>query len=682
MLALSTAGDSSDRLRLAEYAARLEQSQRPDGGWAFDVEEPVNTSLSQLVLMALREAARDGIGVRRETWRRAADYWRGIQQNDGGWQVAGSADWVDIFGVPDKQGRARAALGLTMSALSSLAICEEMVAAQPLGGRVDCCASTPADSALRRGLQWLDERRQADSVTTSAKTVAAYYLNGLDRSSMIVDRLFAERDWYRPAARDLLLRRDYETGVWKGNNSIVATSHALSFLAKGLAPVLVVKLRSGPGENRRKGAGLIEDWNRHPGEMTALLRELCRVSGWPRLLSSQEVCLQDLDLQVAAARLSQSPVLLLTGSSAPDFSPAEVEMIGEYVRRGGVVFAVRSCSGGDFERGVRDLAAAIFPEEPLAPLPYGHPIYNSEFALGAEDAVLWGVEAGCRTAFVYCPEDLACLWAALEPEFPEGSSVRSPRRRALEIGMSVISFAAGRNPKDRLAASQSRERQQVPLPGSRPPFIARLRHEGGADVAGFALGNLCRAVEQAIGVPVPTEERSVAWDDPRLFRYPLLFLHGSRAFVPTVADRRKLRQHLDHGGVLIADACCGSPTFDVAFRKFAALLYPKHPLRVIPHGHEIYSGRNGSQIDRVHLRRRVAGQGGIEVIESVPEIEGIEVDGRYVVLYSRWDLSCALDGRGATRCAGYVRDDAVRLAVNLVLYGMLQDLTRAGPDAP
>jgi hypothetical protein len=58
------------------------------------------------------------------------------------------------------------------------------------------------------------------------------------------------------------------------------------------------------------------------------------------------------------------------------------------------------------------------------------------------------------------------------------------------------------------------------------------------------------------------------------------------------------------------------------------------------------------------------------VREVAPEFEGVKIKERYAVIFSRYDLSCALEHQESLDCQGYVRDDAARLAINLVLYAV------------
>ena len=63
--------------------------------------------------------------------------------------------------------------------------------------------------------------------------------------------------------------------------------------------------------------------------------------------------------------------------------------------------------------------------------------------------------------------------------------------------------------------------------------------------------------------------------------------------------------------------------------------------------------------------------------EGEPFLEGIQIKGRYCVIYSKYDLSCALERQASVACAGYDHHDAVRIAVNVIRYALLQDISYA-----
>ena len=45
----------------------------------------------------------------------------------------------------------------------------------------------------------------------------------------------------------------------------------------------------------------------------------------------------------------------------------------------------------------------------------------------------------------------------------------------------------------------------------------------------------------------------------------------------------------------------------------------------------------------------------------------------YAVIYSKYDISCALERQSSVACLGYVAEDATKIAINIVLYSILQD---------
>ena len=125
----------------------------------------------------------------------------------------------------------------------------------------------------------------------------------------------------------------------------------------------------------------------------------------------------------------------------------------------------------------------------------------------------------------------------------------------------------------------------------------------------------------------------------------------------------------------MADACCGARQFDSAFRGFMRDLYPDRKLERIPHDHDLFTSEDLHDLRKVERRVAVQGENAtIEggVVRGEPFLEGIKIDGRYVVIYSKHDISCALERQASIACAGYVTDDAVRISVNILLYSMLR----------
>jgi hypothetical protein len=245
---------------------------------------------------------------------------------------------------------------------------------------------------------------------------------------------------------------------------------------------------------------------------------------------------------------------------------------------------------------------------------------------------------------------------------------------SLMLGVNVVAYATGRELLDKL----QRPKEMTLIKDNRLDEgqlkIARLRHTGGWDTAPNALKNLQTALA-AVNVDVTAETPNLAANDPALFDYPLLYMHGRNNFQFSEEERTSLHRFLVNGGFLFADACCGSPQFDESFRNLIKQMFGR-PLERIPIDHEIYNLKLGHDVRRVTLRMPAANPQAsslqIDVSIGEPVLEGIKVDDRYIVVYSKYDLSCALERQATRACAGYPTEDAVRIAVNLVLYGLVQ----------
>jgi hypothetical protein len=97
----------------------------------------------------------------------------------------------------------------------------------------------------------------------------------------------------------------------------------------------------------------------------------------------------------------------------------------------------------------------------------------------------------------------------------------------------------------------------------------------------------------------------------------------------------------------------------------------------LPPDHPIYTQEfRGSLLERVTLRdpqvRSEDDPLRATLTEITPLLEGLELNGRLVVVFSPYDLSCALENQPSLECKGYIKQDAVRLGINILLYALGQ----------
>jgi len=679
LMALAAAKDPNDLARITTLANRLEGAQAkvggdevPSGGWSYNDQldfggDPSNT---QYAILALREAAEYGVPVARVVWERARGYWIKMQNPDGGWGYV----------------RGTSTGSMTVAGIASLSIAEQMLVSDEgvtPDGQAPCCREPEEDNSIERGVGWLS-KRFAVGHNPGHTTWLLYYLYGLERAGRLSgQRFFDQHDWYREGAVFLIDGQNPVAGHWVGAGSyeshpVLATSFSLLFLSKGLSPVLINKLKFGPHPAKRPLELADANWNRHPRDVRNLVDSLSGMKGWPSLMTTQ-----DLDLARAAASgdvdaLLQAPVLYLSSPERPEFTEAELKLLKDYVQNGGFIFGVPTCRSDAFEAGFRELTRQILPpgENELKPLTTEHPVFRSEYNLQNLGIELQGAETGCRTAVMYCAEDLGCYWQYATKHAPPNRNPQLTANvlRATKIGTNVIAYATGREILNKLEMPQLESNAGEDSIERGLLQIAQIRHAGAWNAAPRALKNLLTALNQTAGISVSPQARDLLLADPQVYNYPLIYMHGRQQFQFNKQERERLRQYLENGGVLFADSCCGAKLFDKSFREMLQAVFPDKKLERIPVEHELFSEQIGHDVRK--LKRRVMDGTGANAKAQVKELdtllEGIELDGRYAVIYSKYDLSCALERQSTIQCEGYTPDDAVKLATNIVLYSVLQ----------
>ncbi len=651
-MALLAAGDIDRDLPLIQRNARfLEATLVPSGpragAWGYGMGGTRwDNSNTQFAILGLHAAAEAGVQIDRGVWERAYRHFVLFQNNDGSWSY---------------QGRSRGTGSMTVAGISSLVIAAlhlDRGKERVVGGRIVGCGEVREPEAVRRAILWLGRSSgivygpagAVDRITNpNSGAWILYYLYGLERAGRLSGRrFFGLHDWYRDGASWLVRVQDPLSGAWKGANletPTIATSFALLFLSKGLAPVLINKLKHG------SAGGVDDDWNIDPHDVRYLTREVARLWGhrlnW-QIIEADKATVDDL---------LQAPILFLNGHRAPVFSEEERRVLREYVMQGGVIFAEACCASRAFDEGFRKLVADLFPEGQLMPLPDDHPIWRAQFPL-EPDGSLWGMTLGCRTSIIYSPEDLSCYWQ--NPQWPESV-------RRIRIGVNVVAYVTGREiPPDKLSARRAVKLAETD-PGARDTLrVGKLRHGGDWNAAPLAIAHLMAHLRDEFGMRVALQPQAIGPGDPELYRFPLLYMHGRNRFSFSDEEVAALRGHLERGGTLFADACCGSEPFDEAFRDLVRRLFPNRALEPIPPDDPLFSEQYGYELSTVRYTSAMPQR------QGPPILEGVKIDDRWAIIYSRWDLSCALERRQGADCRGYVPESAVKIATNIVLYALLR----------
>jgi hypothetical protein len=120
---------------------------------------------------------------------------------------------------------------------------------------------------------------------------------------------------------------------------------------------------------------------------------------------------------------------------------------------------------------------------------------------------------------------------------------------------------------------------------------------------------------------------------------------------------------------LFADACCGADTFDKSFRQFIVQLFPNAKLEQVPLNDDLFGAEiNGIPLGEQTIECRTEVRGPMRPMP--PYLEGIKHQGRWVVLYSKYDIGCALEKHQASDCRGYSPASAEKIARAALLYSL------------
>ena len=676
-MVLALVAPDADRLQLARNVKWLEDGQirqgATAGSWSYHHNRGNgDNSNSQYAMLGLHEASEAGIQVDPDVWQLAQKYWVSCQVNDGSWGYT--------------LGNLGGSGSMTCAGITSLWITSQHLLAadaKAAGDSVTCCGGGRSPQQLERGLAWLGSRFSVvENPGTRGQTWLYFYLYGLAGVGRFTARRYiGNADWYLEGAKMFIASQDPLDGTFKGSHEdkVVATSFALLFLAKGRRPVIVSKSRHLPDP----------DWNRHGHEVAHLVRHVEQrwKRDYPAGLSWHVVDTPSAGLD----DLLQAPVLWLSGSRGLDLGPGAGKKLRAYLDDGGFIFAEACCpESAGFDADLRRLMEEAFPEPEFRflLLPPEHPAWNAEEIVPASlQRPLLGIDYGCRTSVIYAPPtdnlpggampSLGCLWElGGSSKDSLADTIRREVDAALAIGTNVLAYATNRQlkRKDELFALPERPTNPEVDPAARGRLaIGKLRHAGMCNAAPAALANVLRAAARELGAEVDDAPQMIDPSDEAIFGYHLLFMHGRSGFALDDAGRANLAAFLDRGGLLLADSICGSKEFSDAFRAEIEAILPAATLEEIPADDPLFTpAYGGFDIRRVTLRQPLAGDGRLDAREQLitPKLQGIRSGDRWAVIFSPYDLSCALEKQNSLQCTGYGSDDAQRIALNLLLYSL------------
>lgn len=432
-------------------------------------------------------------------------------------------------------------------------------------------------------------------------------------------------------------------------------------------PALVGKMALGPVRwvTREGQRVMYRDWMTDPADVTTLLE-------WTNEKLGINYRAMETDFAHFSYDPRELPALLFSGHNSFQLTDDVRAKLARYVMDGGTIIGDACCGWDDFAQAFRREMELIFPGRPLRKMLPEEPLFSSYYRLGSftyqkadgsqydEAPCLESIDFGCRSGVIFSPTDMSCGWDG--HDHPRG--LRLVIDVARQVGANLITYILGSYQLARFL-STTKVYYEADAP-SRDDFVfAQLMHDGDWDPDPSAVHNLLKFARDNSTLEVKFKRQNVRLNDPRVATYPMLYITGHREFVWSDEETAMLQRYLKAGGLLLADACCGRVSFDLGFRREIAKVFPDARMERIPLDHPVY--HNLFDIQRVEYTPRVREDfGSLEA----PELEGISIDGRLAVIYSRFDLGNGWEQFPHAYSYGLKDEAALQIGANAIVYAV------------
>jgi hypothetical protein len=688
-------------------------------GWSYPGHDLADNSNTQYALLGLYAAKTAEAKIDDTVWKAILEFYTRSQQAAG--PTAGYWGYYNNKAFDgDRASFSMTVAGVCGLLIAAMGLDQSEQQLDPATGVAANCGAYTENAALHKGMNWIGAHFNFESMKSSF-----YNIYGIERLGRLSGQRFIDKfDWYRDGC-DRLVKMQENGGANAGaivsknagidSSPVITTSFALLFLSKGRTPVLISKFAWGDFQNTGKGT-FVEvptgakgqvNWNRKHND-TRHLVEFCSkelFNGAP--LSWQVYDARRLDfgndgraggrtgkekILEEVGTLLQSPLLYINGhgpiGGRGGLTEAQKEIVKTYVEEGGFILAEACCGDKEFNESFKALMKELFPDKdkPFIKMAPEHAIWSMFPGITPKDfPEIEVMERGCRTVCVFSPIPLAGYWEEAKYMPADGKNPANRGEKAYCFARNVIAYATGMElPKPKLT------RQQIVTKGSeagvtRSHFkAAQLRLEGQEPPAPDALKNLMGYLRDYARLEVALNSVVIPPEDPQVFTFKFNYIHGRKPLNFNELQIENLQSNLNTGGLLFADAACNGfeqwKAFDKSFREMCAKLFPDKKLELI----QVRGGdgkedplfklarETGINILSVKCRRETADGKGPEkeMRDSHVILEGIKVDGRWVVIYSKYDIGCAIEGHKAADCLGHDKDSALRIASAVVLYSL------------
>ena len=166
------------------------------------------------------------------------------------------------------------------------------------------------------------------------------------------------------------------------------------------------------------------------------------------------------------------------------------------------------------------------------------------------------------------------------------------------------------------------------------------------------------AVQRDTAIASERRFRSVKLASEELFEYPFVIMTGESRFSLSGRERENMKKYLTSGGFLLASAGCSNVDWDHSFRREIKSMFEDQELVTVNTNHPVFH----TVYDIAELKPwHPAPQ---------PRVEGLELDGKLVILYSPQGLNDTAHTEGCCCCGGNEILNSMEMNVNVFVYAL------------
>ena len=166
-------------------------------------------------------------------------------------------------------------------------------------------------------------------------------------------------------------------------------------------------------------------------------------------------------------------------------------------------------------------------------------------------------------------------------------------------------------------------------------------------------------VQQKTSIATERRFKPVKLASDELFKMPFVILTGEGDFNLTPKERENFIKYVGNGGFLLASAGCSNADFNTAFQREVKQMFGADGMKGIAPDHAIF--RTVFDIKGLPLGHS----------SGAAQLQGLEQNGKLVVLYSPDGLNDSHHADGCCCCGGNEITNSLQMNANILAYALL-----------